>query len=514
MKRVFCVILTLILLAGCFVLSSCSDKETIKGPSDTSTFKITEDYVIVRPKNASFAEISACKLLANSIKAEQGLELSIIDDSSAPTSPEIVVGNANRDGVSHAKNNAGDTGYSFFVSKKNVYIYGTDERLLDLAAESFINQYVLNSTNVVLPEKLSYSYKNLFSKPNLTINGTDISKYTIVYAPEGTTTHYRTHDNAWVEVAKYADAAEAIAQEIYLLTGQKLSVICSNKTVETEYEILVGKVPDREEIKEFYVTYGVGYSDEKYGFGVVGTKLLLSGGSPNSAYYAAEEFAKACSKLDGSDFNFPLVQSKKDLVKVACVGDGITHGSSSTNVNEYSYPVYLQKMLSFKYYVSNYGTPNKQMINFDTKIETGDDADKKSEYDRSLLFVPDVVIIMLGTNDASPKNASWKNADYKDMYLHAAARMIEEYRLVNSDVQIYILTPPSQASSTEWSENIKTVAQWNLEIAEANNCYLIDIYSQSLELDWKFSDGLHPKNEQYADLAKVIYEGIKYTIKI
>ncbi len=513
MKRVFCVILTLITLANCFIFTACSNGQN-NAPGNTSTFKITKDYVIIRPENANFTEITACKLLADSIKEATDIKLEIEDDTSKASSFEIVVGNADRDGVSHAKNNAGDQGYSFFVSNKKVYIYGTDERFLELAITSFISEYITNSTNIVLPNKLSTAYKNLFSRPNLTINGVDISNYTIVYAPEGTTTHYRTYDNAWVEVAKYEDAANAIAHEIYLLTGKELTVVCSNSTTETDYEILVGKVPGREEINEFYVTYGVGYSDEKYGFGVVGTKLLISGGSPNSAYYAAREFTKACAELDNSDFNSPLIQSKKDLVKVACIGDGITHGSSSTNVNEYSYPVYLQKMLGFRYYVSNYGTPNKQMTDYDAKIEVDEGATKKSDYDRSIEFVPDIVIIMLGTNDADPGNASWKNADYKELYLNAAARMIEKYRSVRSDVQIYLLTPPPQASSDEWSENIGTVAEWNRELAESHNCYLIDIYNQSIDLNWKFSDGLHPKNEQYADLAKVIYDGMKYTINI
>ncbi len=514
MKRILSAIFAIALLVSSLILYSCSDTGRSNGSGSFFTFKITQDYVIVHPQDASFAEINTAKSICEAIKYSTGLSLEIIDDSNNTHEHEIVIGNAKRSGVSSAKIKTGDSGYTIFSLDNNVYIYGTSDNFLNIAVSTFISEYILNSITVTLSRTLNIVYNHEFKKPDLKINGIDISQYKIVYDPKAATTHYRTQGAGWVESSRFKDTAYAVADEIYLLAGKRLEVVMANDENETEHEILVGKIPSRDETSEFYITYGVGYSDDRYGFGVVGNKLLISGGSPNSAYFAAHAFYEFCEEMDGSDFNSPLKNDRTTLIKVACIGDGITHGTSSVSVNTHAYPIYLQQLLGFKYYVANYGTPNKKMTDFDVKTDDETNDGTTTEYERSISFVPDVIILMLGTNDADPKNSSWSAGGYAKLYSESAARMVTSYRKLNPNVQVYIVSPPAEAKSTLWRENLVTISQWNRTISEDLDCNFIDIFSASTALGWDFPDNLHPKNEQYADLAKAIYDGLKHTIRI
>lgn len=70
----------------------------------------------------------------------------------------------------------------------------------------------------------------------------------------------------------------------------------------------------------------------------------------------------------------------------------------------------------------------------------------------------------------------------------------------------------------DWANNVKTHAVPLItEVAEAKECYLIDIYSWSRKNTSVFTDnggdGLHPKNENYEKLAQAVYNGLKDTIR-
>ncbi|MBE6619574.1 MAG: hypothetical protein E7626_07365 [Ruminococcaceae bacterium] len=500
MKKIISAILICAVLCVSFSFTACQTKPQGKDLA----FNITKDYKIVIPESASFSEISAAKKLSQAVNKSSGIDLPIINDSAASDSNELVIGNAKRDGVSRAVGNAGEHGYSIYASQNNVFIYGASERALELAVEKFISTYISISAAMAVPVNMSMVYKDLFSKKNLTLNGVEISKYTIVYAAEGTTTHYRSNVNAWVECAKYEDAANAIADEIYLLTEQRLNVVPASETTPSDYEILVGKVADREEVLQFYVTHGVGYSDERYAYGMVGTKLLFSGGSPNSAYFASRAFTKACREMRSSDFSKELLSQSVDLSKVVCIGDDMVHGSSSTAINRYNYAVYLQKMLGFKYYVANYGVPGL----------TAAEYEQSNEYKLSLSAVPDVVIIMLGFNDANPSENVWKNAEDKEAYVQTLTRMVNEYRKINSGVQIYFVSSTHKATSQKWEENLTelaaTISAAAIELDEA----YVDVHTVSREQEWVFPDGRHLKNEGYEKLATTIFDALKTSIKV
>lgn len=503
MKKFISVILILSFLIAALSLTSCVKPQIIY---ERTSFDITRNYVIVVPKEANFTEISASKKLRSAIRHATGLDLPIVSDETESSPLEIVIGNANRDGVSIAQNNAGENGYSIYASKKKVFFYGASERTLEIAVDRFIEEYVIISSTISLSNQLSLSFKDIFSNPDLTINGVDISQYTIVYAEEGTTTHYRSNVSAFVECAKYEDAANAIANEIYLLTKKQLKVVSVSEAEKSEYEILVGKVKDREEVKEFYVTHGDGYTDERYAYGIVGTKLLFSGGSPNSAYFASREFAKTCRKMRTSDFNSPLVKQTVDLTTVVCVGDGMTHGSSCTNTNidRYNYAVYLQKMLGFEYYVANWGLPNV----------TAQSYEQSKEYQLSISYSPDVVIMMLGFNDANPSSGIWKTAESKETYIQAMIRMVKAYRNANSSVQIYLVSPAYKAPSMRWEENLVELTEVTRSIASDLSETFIDVHSVSKEQDWPFPDGKHLKNEGYELLANAIFDIVKASINV
>ena len=87
------------------------------------------------------------------------------------------------------------------------------------------------------------------------------------------------------------------------------------------------------------------------------------------------------------------------MIRIACIGDSITWGFTLLNPGKQSYPALLAEMLGADYTVRNFGF-NDAAARFDADTPYV----KKRVYRRSLEWNPDIVIIMLGTNDTKHRN--------------------------------------------------------------------------------------------------------------
>lgn len=115
----------------------------------------------------------------------------------------------------------------------------------------------------------------------------------------------------------------------------------------------------------------------------------------------------------------------QEKIKVACVGDSITEGAG---MNGNPYPKQLQEMLGDKWQVENFGVSGRTLMN------KGDHPySKEKMYQDALAMKPDVVIIMLGTNDTKPQN--WK---FKDEFEADYKMLIKSFQGVKSKPRIYI----------------------------------------------------------------------------
>ena len=203
-----------------------------------------------------------------------------------------------------------------------------------------------------------------------------------------------------------------------------------------------------------------------------------------------------------------------DKVKVACVGDSITYGHGSTNPEVDSYPAHLQELLGLRYEVRNFGVSGKTMNDtrgWDSYVST-------NEYAASKEYQPDIVILMLGTNDA--KDDNWES---EKRYEDSARTLIQSYQQLESTPVIYVATSPAVADDEQmkeldepqgnyiWNSRIKgTIVPLQKKIAVDMGCRLIDINSKTegLEnlneyLSW---DLIHPHDRGYEMLAEWMYE--------
>lgn len=497
MKKLISFVLVLATLLSCAALFGCKPKEE----DPVGIFNITSDYSIVISKDHTAKELSVAEDIQLAIKDLANIDLAIKKGSKA-TDKEIVIGNVDRPELEKIGEKVGEAlGYTIFASNKKVFIYGTDREYLTLAAEEFTETY-LNDDNkaLAISETLNIVRSDIGAKTDLTIGGVGIEKFVIVYGEEGATSPLKDNKNL-MECGRYEDVANAFAKEIKLLTGKTLRVVSSRNSSKKAHEILIGSTLKRADDDAYYTSK---HKIEDYLFGVINGNLVLSGGSANATYFAGKAFIAACAEMEGSDFNSAPKKGKTEFIKVACVGDSITHGAYDAS----NYPMYLQKMLGFEYYVGNYGWPGIRMTNYAGS----------TDHMESCKLKPDVVILMLGTNDGhhtANYSCDMEKESYRTKYKNCGKAILKKFRSLNENVQFFIMTPPSVLPNTGWQNGVKKAAAINIELAAEFNGTVIDMYQISKDKKWKFPDNLHPSDKEYRDFndyydfAEAVYESLK-----
>lgn len=186
---------------------------------------------------------------------------------------------------------------------------------------------------------------------------------------------------------------------------------------------------------------------------------------------------------------------KKEPVRIACIGDNFTYGQGIEDRELNSYPAQLEQILGDKFDVDNFG------VSGSTLLKSGDISYwVQPEHDRALEANPNIVIIMLGSNDSKPWN--WENCE---QYTPDYISLIKEFKALNSKPEIFICNP-LPAYSSRWGISDSTIRNVIIPkikaIAASEEVGLIDFYEPFSNKDELYpdSDGASFIAEQLASI--------------
>lgn len=193
------------------------------------------------------------------------------------------------------------------------------------------------------------------------------------------------------------------------------------------------------------------------------------------------------------------------MIRVACIGDSITWGFTLLNPWKQSYPALLREMLGEGYEVRNFGY-NDASARFDADTPYVD----KRVYRDSLAWNPDVVLLMLGTNDTKTRN--WDPAIFRRDY----RRIVDAYRALPSAPRVILVAPirifpimglPLLGVHPEtMEEGVRPAIR---EIAEETGLELVDL--RDLFTDTTYCrDGVHPQKTGARMLAEAIFNAVRW----
>jgi lysophospholipase L1-like esterase len=208
---------------------------------------------------------------------------------------------------------------------------------------------------------------------------------------------------------------------------------------------------------------------------------------------------------------------KDGQIKVACIGDSITYGQGVEDWEKNNYPAQLQELLGDAYHVANFGSAGACLN------PNGDQPYVNREiYQESLEYDADILVVMLGTNDAKAQN--WVSAD--DFVMEYLS-FLHNYYTEENPPKVYIALC-AEAYYTEDADKSTGVAGFDVQpaiideiassLAEglpACDCALtvngiIDIHSLTeAHPEWFEADGIHPNADGAKAIAELVADAIR-----
>jgi len=200
--------------------------------------------------------------------------------------------------------------------------------------------------------------------------------------------------------------------------------------------------------------------------------------------------------LKMSDWQNPqvsVVNADSSPIKVACVGDSITQDTK--------YPAYLQMMLGDKYSVGNFGSRESTALLLSWKPYMN-----QSEFQSAKDFKPNIVVIMLGTNDGL-----WMLQSFNESFEQDYATLIDSFQQLDSNPQILIAKPPpifTNSSDLSSTYHSNTIIPKTEDLANKLNLPIINVYETFGDHADYFDDGVHPNSQGAELIASKVYGAI------
>jgi lysophospholipase L1-like esterase len=193
--------------------------------------------------------------------------------------------------------------------------------------------------------------------------------------------------------------------------------------------------------------------------------------------------------------------------RIACIGDSITYGFGVEKTRKTdAYPAILQTLAGPEWQVLNYGISGR------TLRKGGDTPYAKTGYlEAALAANPEIVVVLLGTNDSKPYNwdAPSYEQEYEDLLRHVQETLPE--------AEIYVLTPPAA-----FGQGLDGMAIYHIQpevvrdeirpilfrLCGKLGLPLIDLYPLTKDHPEYFADGVHPNREGNEVLAETVWAAI------
>lgn len=206
-----------------------------------------------------------------------------------------------------------------------------------------------------------------------------------------------------------------------------------------------------------------------------------------------------------------LLADPPSPIRVACVGDSITFGYSLTNREDDAYPARLGRQLGAGYDVRNFGVSGATLLHKGNLPYV-----KQQAHADALAFKPDVVIIMLGTNDSKHRNPGDSkkipdNWQYKAEYVSDYEALIAEFREANPSAKFY-LCDPTPCFPGRWGISGETIHDEIIplvhKVAADSQATDIDLYDPFTTRKDMFPDAIHPNDAGAQIMSSVIYTAL------
>jgi len=187
-------------------------------------------------------------------------------------------------------------------------------------------------------------------------------------------------------------------------------------------------------------------------------------------------------------------------VKIAFIGNSITEGYTVAGPEINAYPGQLLTYLGEGYEIMNSGVSGCTLLRNGNKPIWDE-----SVFADALAFEPDIIFILLGTNDSKPLN--WDV--YQDEFYGDYVTMVDTFSTGDNPPEIWACLPPP-AFSIQWDIRDSVIVNGIIpvieQVIEDKGLNRLDFRTPFLDKNELFPDDIHPNLTGHREMAKILFE--------